>query len=108
MKEIIKNNLIESTIRYTENSSRNNGNLRSGIIIEASDYPEDHVKSGMKVHQKASDNGAMPSEAKSVVIDHATKKLGYSMDKAKEFADHIENKIDDDEVDFPHVSHVRF
>lgn len=97
MKEIIKNNLIESTIRYTENSSRNNGNLRSGIIIEASDYPEDHVKSAVKVHKRASDQGAMASEAEGAVIDHAMKKLGYSMDKARKFANHIGNKISADE-----------
>jgi len=97
MEKVVKNNLIESTIRYIENSSRYDGNLRSGVINEASDYPEDHVKGAMKVHKRASDNGAMSSEAEGAVIDHATKKLGYSMDKAKKFANHIGNKISADE-----------
>lgn len=90
MSENEKNNLIESTIRFVENAARKNGNLRSGVINEAA-FPEDHVKQGLKVHQNALDNDAMGSDADGAVMNHAMKNLGYSRDKAKSFADHVNN-----------------
>jgi Holliday junction resolvasome RuvABC DNA-binding subunit len=90
MSKNIINTLIESTIRFVENSSRNNGNLRSGVINEAK-FPEDHVNQGLKVHQNALDDGAMGSEADGSVMLHAMKNLGYSKDKAQDFANHVNN-----------------
>jgi len=91
MKKIIKNNLIESTIRYTENSSRNNGNLRSGVINEAS-FPENHVKAGIEMHTQNLNNGALNSESEGMLVNHARTKLGYSSSQAKDFANHVINQ----------------
>lgn len=83
-KNMNENTLIESTIRFAENTSRINGNLRSGVIKEAQSFPDEHLKSGLRVLSDNINNGhPAPDDA---VAYHAIKDLGYSHKKATDFA----------------------
>lgn len=87
----MSNNLIESTIRFAENTSRINGNLRSGVIKEAQSFPDHHVVPLLHIFRKEIGDGAMGPEARGVVANHAETKLGYSRDQAEALANHVDN-----------------
>lgn len=82
----MSNNLIESTINFVNNTSKINGNLRSGVIKEESDFSKgfskEHIESGLTVlahHQK---NGhPYPDDA---VFAHGVAK-GMSPEEAGNF-----------------------
>lgn len=90
------NPLIESTIEFVEKASRINGNLRNGVIKEETYFPKKHVDAGYNLLQKLHKVDGLHSDAKDYALKkHATSKLGYSNDKAENFANYV-NAVDAD------------
>jgi len=73
------NPLIESTIVFVENTSRINGNLRSGLIKEESDIPQEHMQAAAAALDFAKKNGH-PEPADAAV--HHLVSVGHPQKKA--------------------------
>lgn len=83
----MSNNLIESTLNFVNNTSKINGNLRSGVIKEESGFSKEHIESGLKVLAHHQENGH-PSPDDAVVL-HGMTKFGMSQKEAVKYADGV-------------------
>lgn len=83
----MSNNLIESTLNFVNNTSKINGNLRSGVIKEESGFSKEHIESGLKVLAHHQENGH-PSPDDAVVL-HGMTKYNMSQEKAVKYADGV-------------------
>lgn len=82
----MSNNLIESTLNFVNNTSKINGNLRSGVIKEESGFSKEHIESGLKVLAHHQENGH-PSPDDAVVVHGMAQ--GMSQKEAVDFADKV-------------------